>query len=86
MSLPAVESIGALGSILQLPNLPAYVRKTCTSLLNRQLYRTDGIQGVFLAIFGDQDQSVVEAPVEKLEQILRLLQTLPIGTNPTVRS
>ena len=86
VSLPAAETIVSLGAVLQAsPALPPHVHKACTSLLNRQLLRPEGVRGLLTAVFGDEDLSVVDTPLEKLDHVSRLLQTVPPGTSEEVR-
>ncbi|OCH90959.1 hypothetical protein OBBRIDRAFT_558927 [Obba rivulosa] len=80
--LPASQAIAALGGLLS--NAPAlgYVRKTCGILLSRQLLRPEGITGLFTVMFAEEDFSGGDAPLEKLEQIARLLCAVPSGMTP----
>lgn len=83
--MPTVETITSLGAVLQAsPAVPPHVHKACTSLLNRQLLRPEGVRGLFAAVFGDEDQSVIDTPLEKLDHVCRLLQTVPSGTSEEV--
>jgi hypothetical protein len=64
--------------------LPHHASKACSSLLSRQILRQDGVRGLYTAMFGDEDHSGENAPLEKLEHIYRLLQALPTGMTPEV--
>ncbi|KZT72491.1 hypothetical protein DAEQUDRAFT_722639 [Daedalea quercina L-15889] len=76
--LPADQTIAAFGSILSDNALALpYVRKSCGFLLSRQLLRPEGVAGLLAAIFGEEDVSGEDAPLEKLEHVARLLGTVP---------
>ncbi|KAI0677089.1 hypothetical protein C8Q78DRAFT_959916 [Trametes maxima] len=78
--LPASHVISAAGIALSRPpSMLSYVRKTCTFLLSRQLLRPEGIRGLCESIFGDEDASGDDVGLEKLEQVSRLLSTVPTG-------
>ncbi len=87
-SLPAAQAITSLGSILSSkPPPPVYVRKQCSILLSRQLLRPYGVNGLFAAVFGEEEGSEFDkdAPLERLEHVARVLQTTSIGMTPEVR-
>ncbi|PCH41522.1 hypothetical protein WOLCODRAFT_163168 [Wolfiporia cocos MD-104 SS10] len=78
LSLPASQTIAAFGGVLADSALPLpYVRKSCGFLLSRQLLRPEGVRGLLAAMFGEEDMSGDDAPLEKLEHIGRLLNTVP---------
>ena len=78
--------ITALTTILSDLSSLAYVRKTCSFLLGRQIIRPHGVQGLFLGVFGEEEDSDEEAPLDKLEQIARLLRSIPKGFPEEVRN
>ncbi|KAL6299670.1 hypothetical protein BKA93DRAFT_904210 [Sparassis latifolia] len=81
--LPASQTIAALGGILSHPpSALSYVRKSCGFLLSRQLLRPEGVPGLLAVVFGEEDVSGDDAPLEKLEHVGRLLCTVPTGTKP----
>lgn len=47
--------------------------------------RPHGVKGLFLGIFGEEEEPNEEAPLDKLEQIARLLRTIPKGVPEEVR-
>ncbi|EIN10764.1 hypothetical protein PUNSTDRAFT_112574 [Punctularia strigosozonata HHB-11173 SS5] len=64
------QAIAALGGVLQGPPSPLpHVRRTCLSLLNRQLIRKGGVRGLCESVLGEEEMSGEEAPLEKLERI-----------------
>ncbi|KAF7332143.1 RTP1-C1 domain-containing protein [Mycena kentingensis (nom. inval.)] len=68
------ETIAALGTALSGKPCPPYIRKTCSSLLTKQLLRPEGVRGLCAAIFGENAE---EAQLEKLEHVARVLTTPP---------
>lgn len=84
-SLLVPEAFSALGLILQDEKLPAYAKKACAYLMSRQLLRKEGVRGLYVAVFGEEEVSGDEAPLEKLERVAELLTTPPHGINPKVR-
>lgn len=64
--------------------LPHYARKTCGFLLSKQLLRKEGVRGLFVALFSEEDISGDPAPFEKLEHVAKLLQAVPAGMDDTV--
>ena len=71
------------GILPDMPNLP-YARKACTFLLSRQLLRRHGVRGTLQSLFSDMDELSDQAPLERLEQVSRLLQAVPVGMNAVV--
>jgi hypothetical protein len=85
-SMPAFQTITALGTVLRPPpSLPLHAHKACTSLLSRQLLRPEGVRGLCVAVFGDEDHLGENAPLEKLEHVSQLLKAVPAGMEPKVR-
>lgn len=41
--------------------------------------RPHGVKGLLIGVFGDEDDSDEEVPLEKLEQTTRVLETVPKG-------
>ncbi|TFK43559.1 hypothetical protein BDQ12DRAFT_643120 [Crucibulum laeve] len=81
--LPPSQTIATLGTVLSsTPKLPIHVQKTCASLLSRQLLRSNGVPGLFEAIFGEEETGDIDVPVEKLEHVSRVLSTVPSNTKP----
>ncbi len=80
LRLPASQVISALAQTLSNapPSLP-YARKTCSFLLSRQLIRPEGIRGLCESVFAEEDMSGDDASLDKLEQVARLLSTVPTG-------
>ncbi|TFY56567.1 hypothetical protein EVJ58_g7560 [Rhodofomes roseus] len=77
-TLSAAQTIAALGSILSDSSIALpYARKSCGFLLSRQLLRPEGVAGLLGAMFGEEDISGEDAPLEKLEHVARLLGTVP---------
>ena len=85
--LPPSQTIASLGTILSSSaSLPAYIRKSCSALLSQQLLRPRGVAGLFSAVFGEDEPNAtdVDAPVEKLEHVARVLTAVPAGKDGTV--
>ncbi|OSX60155.1 hypothetical protein POSPLADRAFT_1066562 [Postia placenta MAD-698-R-SB12] len=81
--LPVSQTIAALGIILSDSSISLpYARKSCSFLLSRQLLRPEGIPGLLSAVFGEEDMSGEDAPLEKLEHVGRLLTTVPASMKP----
>ena len=81
-------TISALGNVLSSASV-AHVKKTASFLLSRQMLRQDGIQGLFAVMFGEQDETVPAeemAPLDKLEYVSRLINTVPQGVKQEVYS
>jgi len=53
-------------------------------LLGKQIIRPDGVDGLYAAVFGEEEVTGDEASLEKLEHISRVLTTVPPGTHPQV--
>ncbi|KAF5364260.1 hypothetical protein D9756_000652 [Leucocoprinus leucothites] len=76
--LPTAQTISALGGIISgssPPPLHSY--RACTALLSRQILRADGVQGLFCAVFGEEETSGGDIPVEKLEHVSTVLDAVP---------
>ncbi len=82
--LPVSKCITALSAIRADVNTLTYVRKACSYLMSRQLLRSDGVRGLLLALFPDDEVSEENAPLEKLESVSRVLQTIPAGMTASV--
>ncbi|GJJ07060.1 hypothetical protein Clacol_001259 [Clathrus columnatus] len=75
------DATSALGTILAsvtskrriYPHLP----KACGFLLSKLLLRPDGVQGLYAAIFGEGTEDGESAPLDKLEQIVKILTAVP---------
>ena len=52
--------------------------------MSKQLLRKEGVRGLFIAVFGEEELSGDEAPVEKLERVAQLLTVPPQGVEPKV--
>ncbi|KAH7916099.1 hypothetical protein BJ138DRAFT_1122026 [Hygrophoropsis aurantiaca] len=73
------QTISALGaSLSSTPPPPQHVRKSCSSLLSRQLLRPEGVRGLCVAVFGEESIND-EVPIEKYEHIARVLTSVPAG-------
>lgn len=83
ISLSPAQTISALGAIVSATPL-AHVRKTCSSLLTKQLLRPHGIQGLLDVMFGEEDSLDDRARLEKQEHIARILMTIPANIKATV--
>lgn len=82
-TLPAFQTIAALGAVLRPPPvLPPHAQKACSSLLSRQLLRPDGVRGLCTTVLSSEDLSGETASLEKLEHISRLLRAVPAGMAP----
>ncbi|KXN90255.1 hypothetical protein AN958_04046 [Leucoagaricus sp. SymC.cos] len=77
------QTIAALGSILSdSSSQPTHVHRACSALLSRQLLRSDGVRGLFGAVFGEEESSGGDIVVEKLEHVSTLLNAVPAITKP----
>ncbi|KAH8105986.1 hypothetical protein BXZ70DRAFT_886180 [Cristinia sonorae] len=77
--LPVQQAVTALTDALpHFARLP-YARKACTFLLSRQLLRRDGVRGTISALFADVEELSDQAPLERFEQVSRLLRAIPTG-------
>lgn len=78
-SAPPSQTIASIGLVLHTSQtLPAYVHKACAQLLCNQLLRPHGVPGLFSALFGE-DVNSVDAPLEKLERVSRVMNVVPGG-------
>ena len=76
--LPTVQTISSLGNIISnSPPPPLHSYRACTALLSRQILRPDGVQGLFGAVFGEEEISGEGIAVEKLEHVSILLNAVP---------
>ncbi|KAF9451696.1 hypothetical protein P691DRAFT_723445 [Macrolepiota fuliginosa MF-IS2] len=81
--LPTSQTISSLGSIISdSPPPPVHVFKACTTLLSRQVLRTDGVLGLFAAVFGEEETTDGDIAVEKLEHVSTVLNAVPANTKP----
>lgn len=62
-----------------------YVRRASTFILGRQLIRPEGLRGLCESVFAEEDVSGDNAPLEKLEHVARVLETVPSGLIAEVR-
>ena len=53
--------------------------------MSRQILRRDGIRGLFIALFAEEDMAGDDAPLEKLESVANLLKSAPLGMDANVR-
>lgn len=84
-SLQTSQIIVALGGVMSSsPPLPPHVQRACSFLLGRQLLRPTGIRGLCAAVFGEEEVSEIEAPLEKLEHVSKVLSTIPQSIAPQV--
>ncbi|PIL37009.1 hypothetical protein GSI_00701 [Ganoderma sinense ZZ0214-1] len=78
--LPPSQVISAVGQALS--NTPIslpYARRASTFILGRQLIRPEGLHGLCESVFAEEDVSGDDAPLEKLEHVARVLNTIPAG-------
>lgn len=52
--------------------------------MSRQLLRRDGLRGLFTALFSEDESSGEDAPLEKMDNAAKVLQTIPTGMDPAV--
>ena len=52
--------------------------------MSRQILRRDGVKGLFIALFAEEDVSGDDAPLEKLDNVAKLLKSLPTGMDENV--
>lgn len=84
--MPPSQTISALGAVLSGTPAPAiHARKSCASLLSRQLLRPEGVLGLCAAVFGDGGDPEDNIQLEKLEHIAKVLSTGPTGLKPKVK-
>ena len=62
------------------------MRRISTMLLGKQIIRPDGVNGLYAAVFGEEEMTGDDASLEKLEHISRVLTTVPPATHPQVCS
>ena len=86
-SLPPSQIITALGTVLSssLSTL-RHVRKSCGSLLSRQLLRPEGVLGLLSAVFGEGENSEDSISLQKLEHVAEVLAAVPHRMRPKVRA
>ena len=53
--------------------------------MSRQVLRHNGVRGLFIALFAEEDVSGDDAPLEKLDNVARLLRFVPVGVDENVR-
>ncbi|KAJ3558366.1 hypothetical protein NM688_g970 [Phlebia brevispora] len=82
--IPVSRSITALSALLADSSALPYVRKSCSYLLSRQLLRREGVDGLLTALFSEGDIAGDDAPLEKLENVAKLLSSLPAGMLDTL--
>ncbi|EKM59775.1 uncharacterized protein PHACADRAFT_114971 [Phanerochaete carnosa HHB-10118-sp] len=78
-TLPVSRSVTALSGILSGQVSLVYVQKICSHLMSRQILRHNGVRGLFIALFAEEDVSGDDALLEKLENVAKLLRSLPKG-------
>jgi len=84
-SLPPSQTISALGAVLSGKPPPAtHARKSCASLMSRQLLRPEGLLGLCAAVFGEGEDFQENNPLDKLEQVARVVSAVPTGMKPKV--
>ena len=85
--LPASQVISAAGHCLtKAPSSLPYVRRACTFILSRQLLRPEGIRGLCESVFAEEDVAGDDAPLQKLEHVARVLNTVPAGMKAEVKT
>jgi hypothetical protein len=52
--------------------------------LSRQLLRPEGLLGLCAAVFGEGEDSQENNPLDKLEQVAKLVSAVPTGMKPKV--
>lgn len=52
--------------------------------MTRQILRREGVRGLFIALFAEEDMAGDDAPLEKLDNVSKLLKSLPTGMDETV--
>ncbi|KAJ3561227.1 hypothetical protein NP233_g10321 [Leucocoprinus birnbaumii] len=83
--LPTAQTISSLGSIISSsPTLPVHTYRACTALLSRQILRSDGVLGLFSAVFGEEETVGGDIAVQKLEHVSTVLDAVPANTKPQV--
>ncbi|TBU43355.1 hypothetical protein BD309DRAFT_960924 [Dichomitus squalens] len=78
--LPVSQVISAVGQTLaKAPSSLLYARRACTFILSRQLMRPEGIRGLCESVFAEEDVAGDDAPLQKLEHVARVFNTVPVG-------
>ncbi|KAG7449381.1 uncharacterized protein BT62DRAFT_964531, partial [Guyanagaster necrorhizus] len=74
------QSITALGGVISsLSPGPVFAQRTCSMLLSKQVMRTQGVNGLCAAVFGDSEDSGEEVHLDKLEHVAKVLTAIPKG-------
>ncbi|KAF8639852.1 hypothetical protein AX17_001107 [Amanita inopinata Kibby_2008] len=76
----AIHSLGRVLSSTQAPSL--HMHRICIKLLGKQVSRQDGVKGLCEAVFGEEEVTGDEAPLEKLQHVARVLIAVPPGMEP----
>ncbi|SJL02270.1 uncharacterized protein ARMOST_05596 [Armillaria ostoyae] len=77
------QSITALGgAISSLSPGPVFALRTCSMLLSKQVMRTQGVNGLCAAVFGDSEEAGEEVHLDKLEHVAKVLTAVPKGMDP----
>ncbi|KAK0243048.1 hypothetical protein EDD85DRAFT_877845, partial [Armillaria nabsnona] len=77
------QSITALGgTISSLSPGPIFALRTCSMLLSKQVMRTQGVNGLCAAVFGDSEEAGEEVHLDKLEHVAKVLTAVPKGMDP----
>ncbi|KAK0461884.1 armadillo-type protein [Desarmillaria tabescens] len=77
------QSITALGGVISSLSLgPAFAQRTCSVLLSKQVMRTQGVNGLCAAVFGDSEEAGEEVRLDKLEHVAKVLTAVPKGMEP----
>ncbi|KAK0230500.1 hypothetical protein IW262DRAFT_1338785 [Armillaria fumosa] len=77
------QSITALGgAISSFAPGPAFALRTCSMLLSKQVMRTQGVNGLCAAVFGDSEEAGEEVRLDKLEHVAKVLTAVPKGMDP----
>lgn len=66
--------------------LAPHIKKSCSSLLSRQLLRPEGVRGLCAAVFGEGEGVDEDASLEKLDHVARVLGTPPAAVKHEARS
>lgn len=66
------------------PPPPTHAFRACTALLSRQLLRPDGVQGLFVAMFGEEEEHGGGSALEKLDRMSLVLNAVPANIKPQV--
>ncbi|KAK0206796.1 hypothetical protein DFS33DRAFT_1421493 [Desarmillaria ectypa] len=77
------QSITALGGIISsLSPGTVFAQRICSVLLSRQVMRSQGVNGLCAAVFGDSEEAGKELHLDKLEHIAKVLTAVPRGMEP----